>query len=74
MYRQGVGWTWEQDIEQVESAKEDLESQQKDLADYLKEEQISQLEEQRDAIEKGYQDKIDLLQDLNQYIRNWQCQ
>lgn len=62
VYRAGQGFVWEADQDAIKSAQDELQSQQKDLDSYLSDEQISDLEKQRDAIEASYQDRIDILQ------------
>ena len=64
VYREGQGWVWEADIDEIEDAQEDLADAQKDLNEQVKEDQIEQLEEQKEAIEQSYQDRIDALEDF----------
>ncbi len=64
IYREGIGWTWESDIQEIEDAQKDLEDAQKDLNDKIKQDQLDALKAEKDALEKSYQDKIDKLQDF----------
>lgn len=64
IYREGIGWTWESDIQEIEDAQKDLEDAQKDLNDKIKQDQLDALKAEKDALEKSYQDKIDVLQDF----------
>lgn len=62
VYRAGEGWKWESNFQDVQDAQENLKSAQTDLTDYLKDEQLSQLEEQKEVIENSYKDRIQVLQ------------
>lgn len=64
IFREGIGWTWEEDIDAIEDAQKDLEDAQKDLNDKIKQDQIDALNAEKEALEKSYQDKIDVLQDF----------
>lgn len=64
IFREGIGWTWESDIQEIEDAQKDLEDAQKDLNDKIKQDQIDALNAEKEALEKSYQDKIDVLQDF----------
>lgn len=64
IYREGIGWVWESDIEEIENAQKDLEDAQKDLNDKIKQDQLDALNAEKEAIQKSYQDKIDALQEF----------
>lgn len=62
VYREGQGFVWEADPDAIKEAEEELEDAQEDLNDKIKEDQIAALEEEKEAIEKSYQDRIDALE------------
>ncbi len=64
IYREGIGWTWESDVQEIEDAQKDLEDAQKDLNDKIKQDQLDALNVEKEAIQKSYQDKIDALQEF----------
>lgn len=64
IYREGIGWTWESDIQEIEDAQKDLEDAQKDLNDKIKQDQLDALNAEKEALEKSYQDRIDKLQEF----------
>lgn len=64
VYREGQGWVWEEDIDAIEDAAQELKDAQDDLNDKIKQDQIDQLQAEKDALEKSYQDRIDALEDF----------
>lgn len=64
IYREGIGWTWEADFQEIEDAQKDLEDAQKDLNDKIKQDQLDALNAEKNALEKSYQDRIDKLQEF----------
>ena len=64
IYREGIGWTWESDFQEIEDAQKDLEDAQKDLNDKIKQDQLDALNAEKEALEKSYQDRIDKLQEF----------
>lgn len=62
VYREGQGWVWEADPDAIADAQEELEQAQEDLNDKLKDDQLQALEDEKEAIEKSYQDRIDALE------------
>ena len=64
IYREGIGWTWESDFQEIEDAQKDLEDAQKDLNDKIKQDQLDALNAEKNALEKSYQDRIDKLQEF----------
>lgn len=64
VYRKGQGFVWEADPTAIKEAQEELDSAQGDLDEQQKQDQIDDLKAEKEAIEKGYQDKIDALQNF----------
>lgn len=64
VYREGQGFVWEADPDAIADAQEELEQAQEDLNDKLKDDQLQALEDEKEAIEKSYQDRIDALEDF----------
>lgn len=58
----GKGFVWEEDVNAVKDAQDELKDAQDDLNDKIKQDEIDRLKEEKDALEKSYQDKIDVLQ------------
>lgn len=55
VYRTGLGWVWEQDQQAIKDAQEALDK-------FNRDQEISDLEEKKDAASKKYQDQIDALE------------
>lgn len=55
---------WVADPETIKENAEELRDTQEDLNDQIKQDQIDQLNDEKDALEKSYQDRIDALQDF----------
>ena len=62
VYRAGQGFVWESDIDSIKDAADELKDAQDDLNDKIRQDQIDQLQAEKDALEKSYQDRIDALQ------------
>src|SRR5574344_653944 len=61
VWREGLGWQWEADQSAIDEA-------QKNLSDYIKDDEISQLEDKRDKEVEILQNQIDA---LNKYKDTW---
>lgn len=55
---------WVVDPDTIKENAEELRDAQEDLNDQIKQDQIDQLNDEKDALEKSYQDRIDALQDF----------
>lgn len=64
VYREGQGFVWETDPDTIKDAADELKQAQDDLNDKIKQDQIDQLNAEKEALEKSYQDRIDALQDF----------
>ena len=64
VYREGIGWTWETDPDEVANAQQDLIDAEKDLEDTRIDQAKEALEKQIEDLENSYQDQIDKLQDF----------
>ena len=64
VYREGQGFVWEADIDAIQDAADELKDAQDDLNDKIKQDQLDQLNAEKDALEKSYQDRIDALQNF----------
>lgn len=64
VYTADQGWVWQADPDEIADAEEELKDAQEDLDEALKEDEIDRLEEEKEAIEKSYQDRIDALEDF----------
>lgn len=62
VYREGQGFVWEADPDAIKDAAKELEDAQNDLNETVKQNQIDQLEAEKEALEKSYQDRIDALE------------
>lgn len=64
VYREGQGFVWETDPDTIKDAADELKQAQDDLNDKIKQDQIEQLNAEKEALEKSYQDRIDALQNF----------
>ena len=64
VYREGQGFVWEVDPDAIKEAQQELEDAQNDLNEQIRDDQLEQLEAEKEAIEKSYQDRIDALQNF----------
>ena len=64
IYREGQGFVWESDISAIQDAADELKDAQNELNDKIKQDQLDQLNAEKDALEKSYQDRIDALQNF----------
>lgn len=64
VYTADQGWVWQADPDEIADAEEELKDAQEDLDEALKDDEIDRLEEEKEAIEKSYQDRIDALEDF----------
>ena len=55
---------WETDPDTIKDAADELKQAQDDLNDKIKQDQIDQLNAEKEALEKSYQDRIDALQNF----------
>ena len=55
---------WESDISAIQDAADELKDAQNELNDKIKQDQLDQLNAEKDALEKSYQDRIDALQNF----------
>jgi TP901 family phage tail tape measure protein len=55
VWHEGIGWVWEADQEAVKKAQEDLDK-------FNREDEVDELEKQKEAASKTYEDKIDALE------------
>lgn len=62
LYTEKSGWQWVSDIDAIKDAQDELKDAQDDLNDKIKQDEIDRLKAEKDALEKSYQDKIDVLQ------------
>lgn len=62
VYREGQGFVYEADIDTIKEAADELKDAQDDLNDKVRQDQINQLQAEKDALEKSYQDRIDALE------------
>lgn len=64
VYKEGQGWIWTQDPDEIANAQQDLLDAEKDLEDTRNDQNQAALEKQIEDIENSYQDQIDKLQDF----------
>ena len=64
VYREGQGFVWEADPDTIKSAADELQQAQDDLNDKIKQDQIDQLNAEKEALENSYQNRIDALQNF----------
>lgn len=64
VYTEDAGWQWVADPDEIKDAADELKQAQDDLNDKIKQDQIEQLNAEKEALEKSYQDRIDALQDF----------
>lgn len=64
VYREGQGFVWEADFDAIKDAEEELKDAQDDLNQQIRDDQLEQLEAEKEAIENSYQDRIDALQNF----------
>lgn len=64
VYREGQGFVWETDPDEIANAQKDLLDAEKDLEDTRNDQNQAALEKQIEDIENSYQDQIDKLQDF----------
>lgn len=64
VYTEDAGWQWVADPDTIKDAADELKQAQDDLNDKIKQDQIDQLNAEKEALEKSYQDRIDALQDF----------
>lgn len=64
IYREGQGFVWESDISAIQDAADELKDAQNELNDKIKQDQLDQLNAEKDALEKSYEDRIDALQNF----------
>lgn len=64
VYREGQGFVYEADPDTIKSAADELQQAQDDLNDKIKQDQIDQLNAEKEALENSYQNRIDALQNF----------
>lgn len=64
VYREGQGFVWEADFDEIQQAEEELKNAQDALNEKVKDDQIEQLKAEKEALEQSYQDRIDALEDF----------
>lgn len=64
VYTEESGWTWMADPDTIKDAADELKQAQDDLNDKIKQDEIDRLEEEKNALQKSYQDRIDALQNF----------
>lgn len=62
VFREGQGFVWETDPDAIKEAEEDLKNAQDALNEQVKNDQLEDLKNQKEQIEKSYQDQIDSLE------------
>lgn len=58
------GWQYQADPDVIKENAETLKEAQDDLNEQIRQDQIDQLQDEKDALEKSYQDRIDALQNF----------
>ena len=64
VYTEDAGWQWVADPDTIKDAADELKQAQDDLNDKMKQDEIDRLEEEKNALQKSYQDRIDALQNF----------
>lgn len=64
VYTEDAGWQWVADPDTIKDAADELKQAQDDLNDKIKQDEIDRLEEEKNALQKSYQDRIDALQNF----------
>lgn len=64
VYREGQGFVWETDPDAIKEAADELQQAQDDLSDKVKQDQLDQLNAEKEALENSYQSRIDALQNF----------
>lgn len=64
VYREGKGFVYEADPDAIKEAADELQQAQDNLNEKIKQDQIDQLNAEKEALEKSYQDRIDALQNF----------
>lgn len=64
IYREGQGFVWESDISAIQDAADELKDAQDELNDKIKQDQLDQLNAEKEALENSYQNRIDALQNF----------
>jgi TP901 family phage tail tape measure protein len=64
VYREGQGFVYEADPDAIKEAADELQQAQNDLSDKVKQDQLDQLNAEKEALENSYQSRIDALQDF----------
>ena len=64
VYREGQGFVYEADPDAIKEAADELQQAQDDLSDKVKQDQLDQLNAEKEALENSYQSRIDALQNF----------
>lgn len=64
IYREGQGFVWEADPDEIQSAADELQEAQDNLNDKIKQDEIDRLNAEKEALENSYQNRIDALQNF----------
>lgn len=64
IYREGQGFVYEADPDEIQSAADELQEAQDNLNDKIKQDEIDRLNAEKEALENSYQNRIDALQNF----------